>query len=179
MASIPLDHIEHFFTMLADIHAQFLYIVTCYSTGQNLVEIQKSLQSMIKKQLDAQLKYELFEEKRVSRFEIGPSRPTGTAAIPYIIVLEVTYDIPAAMGLGNLHLFFDRLNDFLDDPAWGTHDISNVLISLGRIDQNRLPSIRYPGATTFFRPVDLGTMEIITWARLRALRFERDQKLAP
>jgi ankyrin repeat protein len=211
IANIPIDtfgdsfgkNIKQFFTVLADIDTQFLYIKTCNAGGQNLLKMQNEIQKIIE----------------VSKTIEELSKKT-TKNIDYAIAVQATSDVPT-YGFGNLNAFFVNLDKYfryfdknLDEFKSQIKDdtsapsIEKALGALGVMHEKALQSIRYPGTTTFFRPIkpdmtedvkrkevlqsirfpkkfvrsvdsskfDLNEMEIITWSKLRALRVEADMK---
>lgn len=200
IAGMPLPIIMKFFTTLNNMQTQFLYINSCYAAGHNLNFMQKKLQEILEKKrksqfLQLQPHYKKFfqTEAETTTQSVPTSKETFAPTkkpINYAIAIQATSDIPT-YGEGNIYAFFTQLNKFLERPTWffgqrlfaakelpeSIPSITDVIDALGVKYTEALPSIRFPGTTTFFRAIDLKEMEIITWPRLNALRLER--RLSP
>lgn len=183
IAGIRTKYVAQLLTIFADIDAQFVYINSCYTAGKNMLDIQKYIQAIFEKQLKENLHKQIVYDKSKYPWKShvydsenyrGPKKklalPERIKSINYAIVLMATSDVPTS-GSGDLNTFFERLDKFLDH-AQKRMSINNIFQPLGK-SVFALPSIRFPGTTTFFRSVDLGEMEIITWAKLQALRLEK------
>lgn len=195
IASIPIRFIGKFLNVLDEIGTKFLYIRTCYMAGENLQFTQDTLQKNIEQQRREDI-LRLIKYQRVPFDEIASSissdaemyrfpASVSAAKIPsinYAIVIEAAADIPTS-GNGNIQGFFTKLNEFLKRPLWSFGDrfgrstqkapsIKDVIGALAVKHEDVLPSIRFPGTNSFFRAVDLGEMEIITWQRINALRTQ-------
>ena len=192
IANIPLKDIGALLTVFADIDTEFIFICSCQAAGSNLLAIQSALQTIIEKQLKEnmgkQIDYELFlhtQDKGIHDTEtyrspdleqtiVEPEVPQRIKGINYAIVLQSTSD--ATMNTaGELNTFFTRLNSkFNETPQKqiSAKGLAHILETLGQ-NSTALPSIRWPGATTFFRSVDLGDMAIITMNKLQALHLEK------
>ncbi len=157
IAQIPVSQIENFLWGLSEIHAEFLYISSCYAAGINLLTIQSSLTSIITKQI---------AEKEKTKKIPG---------IDYAITIKASSDI-ATSGIGNIKAMFMKLDQFLQKPVWALDfgpgvkkpriTISSVIAAIGFQSTYALPSIRFPGKTQFFRPIKMPFTEIITESRL-------------
>ncbi len=154
IASIPVNFFDNFLNILALLHAEFLYINSCYAGGSNLLAMQKALDQIIIKQ------------KKIN----------------YAIAIQATAGVVTG-GIGNMNKMFNNLNGFLKDPVWALEfgpgvqkppiTISDVIASLGIMAPEALPSIRVPGKSELFRSLNLGNMEIITTSKLIEAGVER------
>jgi len=184
VAAIPIQFFGKFLETLSDIDAKFLYIISCYAAGQNLVDIQSYLQKII----EQKLKQMLIRENAYERgFEIIPAEITKRG-INYAIVIQATSDIKTR-GAWLTEIFFKTLDEIyrpkkirpasLKKEHQQIEDLFKNLLSQNVSPDVGFPSIRLPGTTTFFRAVDLGQMEIITWFKLQALRLEKRLQKGP
>ncbi len=161
IAAIPINLFDNFLFELAEIGTEFIYIDTCYAAGSNLLIIQSALEKIIAKQI---------EEKEKSK------KATHSPGINYAIVIQATSDVVTTEKIGNPKAMFLKLDTFLQNPVWVLEfgpgvekpaiTISDVISALGIKDVSALPSIRMPGKLQFFRPINIGNMEIITESRL-------------
>lgn len=176
VAALEVEFLGQFFRALAQIDTKFLYILSCNVAGQNLVSIQSYLQEVIEKELkDNLVQMEKYERAYEEGFAIKPPEITQKG-IPYMIIVQATTDAP----IRNLNFydFFYNLDLALASKQQ-SKSIADVLKRFlkGIVNpESSLPSIRWPGTTTFFRAIDLGEMEIITWLRLQTLRHENLRK---
>lgn len=151
ISSIEIGQLQHFFNILADNHTTWAYLSSCYSGGTNLLATQKALGQLL--------------EKR----KIG-----------FAIVIAATGETPTA-GLLYIRprIFFRNLDLFMADPQWLFGRSKNI--SLAKVIQSlwyyhptaNLPSIRLPGTTSFFDPIEFDWMAIITWFGLQKLRLQQ------
>ncbi len=159
IAGIPINYFYDFLSELPKIGTEFLYIDSCHAVG-NLQQIQTDLEKIITKQI---------EERKKSKTAPMPG-------IDFAIVLQAASDVTTG-GTGNLKAMFAKLDKFLQDPAWALEfgpevekpkiTISDVISALRLSNPEFLPSIRLPGKSGFFRPLNLGSnMEIVTESML-------------
>ncbi len=116
-----------------------------------------------------------------------PEKPKCFTGINYAIAIQATHGGATCSGTPNINAMFTKLNEFLKDPSWAlefasgedkpTITISDVITSLGLKNSTVLPSIRLPGSTSYFRPIDEGKMEIITASRLIQKSVKKTLKL--
>ena len=157
IANVKNELLGKLLSTLANLKTKFLYVDTCNVAGQNLLEIQKNLQEIIAQKSKENLK------------------------VNYIIVLQATTDVPTS-GAPLFATFFKKLETIFNEKE----DISYheekqiqeiVRQSVSHEESSALPSIRLPGATTFFRAIDLGNTEVITWTKLQTMRASNAFKL--
>ena len=142
-------------------------------------KVQATIANRLKNNLRKQIEYERFELERVSRFEVGPVRTEKVPKIDYIIVVQATSDVPTAT-YPLFGTFFNQLDDAFDRENLSYKDekkIQEIIKYYLKVSSDpkfqSLPSIRLPGTATFFRAIDIGDMEIVTWTRLQAMRLEK------
>ena len=180
IANIPVEFVNKLFIHLAAINTQFLYIVTCYAAGQNLIKIQSTIQELIKNHLKEFLYAEYIKQgieagHIKTSFSPRPKAPGSLSMmLNYIIVLHATSDLTTA-GIGNSNKLFELLNQYFKS---GKPSVETALKSYGIKIPSALMSIRFPGTTTFFRAANIGEMEIITASKIRALKSQKFLKLA-
>lgn len=192
IASIPIDFWAQFFALLGSVHAEFLYIHSCYAAGENVIKVQLVLKNLFETLLK-RVQHETNGVKQMGQLS-PPDAHHAREKFDAALVLQATADIPTS-SYGNLNLFFTNLNKFLDgnEPDWTlsksynvvsattmtsvdsgkdypSYEVSmtlpTVLASLGVKKDIALPSIRMPGTHEFFRAVDIGNMYIITASSL-------------
>ncbi len=155
IGAIPIKCFNNFLRVLTNIDAEFLFISSCYAAGTNLLAIQAAIQEI--------------------------------KGLNYAIALQATHGGVTGAGSPNINAMFTKLNEFLKDPSWALEfasgedkpriTISDVITSLGIKNSTSLPSIRLPGKTGFFRPIDEGNMEIITESRIVRKSVKKTLKL--
>lgn len=149
VANMKVEELGKFFEILADLKTRFLYISTCNASGQNLVEIQKKLQEIFAQKLE------------------------DTPKVNFTIAVEATSDVttsgqPDFEVLRSFENIFDKKSNDYDVEEKIKIGIDLALpVSYG----DSLPSIRPQGTRTFFRAINLGRMQIITWIYLQGLRL--------
>ena len=130
VAAIPMEFIKNFFDVMDTIQAKFVYILSCYSAGQNLQTMQNVSQSNIKEQKRDRL-YQTSREI-TKKFKPSPSPETPKqfkvnrvrkpirkpiTRADYAIVIQAVSDV-ITVGMGNVNKFFSTLNLFLKKPLW-------------------------------------------------------------
>lgn len=171
IAEIPFMDFEIFLNFLDNIAAKFLYISTCCAGGQHILNIQSELSAILAKNMKRQGTFALNAALNV---------PYRKPFVDYMIGIQATTD-GSVFEHGDMRNFFDHLEryfsheqDMLAGKKKKQDNISmvEVIRSLRLSEIASLPSIRFPGTAVFFRAVDLGNMEIITWNKLQALRLQ-------
>ncbi len=185
---------DDFLYALSEIGAEFLYILSCYAGGRNLLRIQSEIEKIIACQINESKKYKEklkeYEQLMKKRMEAEPQKygteideyrkifpepPASSIGIDYPIVIQATSGVPC-YGDGKINAMFIKLDTFLQNPAWVLEfgpgvekpqvTISDVIAALELQDVSSLPSIRMPEKNAFFRSINIGNMEIITESRL-------------
>ncbi len=155
IGAIPSCYFGNFLRALVTIDAEFLFIASCYAAGRNLPLIQALIQ--------------------------------GIKGLNCAISLQAAHGGATCSGVPNINAMFTKLNDFLEDPAWALEfardedkpkiTIVDVITSLGLKNATALPSIRLPGNSGCFRPIDEGNMEIITASKIIEKGVKKTLKL--
>lgn len=192
IAGIPLASFKLVLNNFARINTEFLYILTCESAGSNLIKIQEDLERTVEAQRAEEFRKEFIAEKfpevepsgaEEYRFDAKQTVPVqhGPVSFNFAIALQATTDA-VTMETGAMRSFFEKLDFFLKAPRWyfGRPVMTGNIVNIQDVfkalfpqpEVYRLISIRFPGAASFFRAVDLGDMEIITWLRLHKLMLE-------
>ncbi len=158
IGAIPIICFYDFLRVLVNTNAEFLFIGSCYAAGRNLQTIQKAIQAA----------------REIKGFNCA-------------IALQAAHGGVTGSGSPNINAMFTKLNEFLNDPSWALKfarvedkpriTISDVITSLGIKNSTSLPSIRLPGKTGFFRPIDGDNMEIITASRIARKGVKKTLKL--
>lgn len=140
ISAIPIDIFNNFLLKLSAIGTEFIYLVSCYTAGTNLLRIQSSLTNIITKQIEEKellkqaykqklREYEwLMEQRMTSEPEKFPTpeiyrtsypepRQTYFPGIDYAIVIQATSDVPTR-GTGNINAMLTKLDTFLQEPVW-------------------------------------------------------------
>ena len=193
IANMTLPEITKVYRDLDKLSIQSFYIFnSCYAAGTNLVKLQDNIQVIINKIVTEQNKIAIQQGKKLIQLEqqlkgkaeeIVEAKKGITTflseafSIPFkqvpIIAVQATSGQQASTVKINLHLFFTQLAEYLEPTKKDKRpSMDSVLKSLCLSRVENLPSVRFPGTNTFFRAANLGHMEIITWSKLRSLRFE-------
>ena len=133
-------------------YCDFLYVISCYAGGMNMIEAQKE-QYLINKKI--------FE-----RFQIN-----------YPIVLGSALDAPSTLDTLDYKAFFNKLDAYLANPTMEklketlkeAYKTMNKLLSI--------PLIRFPGSNSLFRAVELDKkIALLTVAALKAYELKFKMK---
>ncbi len=195
-ADIPLASMSTLLHVFAEIGTEFLFVKTCNAAGTNLLLLQKALQSMFEKYTRHQAQLIIRPQLREGqRLKAMPAMFDG------VLVIEATSDtnLSSVGNIGDMLRKFEgvvaqrqtKLESWLAKQMTkkgigpvevikrqelvkmlSAQELKDVVQALGTANLSALASVRFPGTNTFFRTLDLGEMEIITWFRLQKLRLE-------
>jgi hypothetical protein len=200
IANIPIAAFASFINLLSEIKTEFLYINSCYVGGANLLEIQKQIQKNIEESKSANLrsllatqeyqeefalrkppegaKHEMKEPILSRESEIQLSRKLKSTTIDYYIVLQATNEFATSVA-PNAYILFKQLDSYLKTGIGKkeTTSIDDIIKNSLPYDASAFASLRAPSANAFFRPVDLGNMQIITWLKLQKIKIEHSNEI--
>lgn len=179
IAEIPIESISIFFDTLAQLKAEFLYILTCFAGGANLVEMQKQLHDnmevALKRNVYKQVLFERYanQSKADLAHALDVKQEGAAARAKYIIVAQATADVPTHGG-PRLKTLFTQLDSYLQERTALTERARFDEVLRAALPQKNiftLASVRFPWTDSFFHAADLGNMEIVTRYSLQKARF--------
>jgi len=162
IANIEIEKFNQFLTFLKKINCEFLYILSCYAAGVNILKAQMAVVK--------DLKEVIAQEKKGKKIDATIEKfKSIKTEIPFIIIVTSISDTKAeAPKITGINLFFKDLNEFLSkertSEEWVyTKPFETILKNIaGEAIQNQ-PSIRFPGIP-FFRAANLNKeVKIITY----------------
>lgn len=159
IAGIGIKPFAKILSFLNKVNTKFVYILTCYLGGYNMLQLQSELE----------------------KFEGSKPQYTLPQKLDYPIVIRSTAETVTRSEIGENPIeFMDAVKTFLEKPRWyfgkpKSADSGKSIIDVIKIIDKggflgNLASIRFPGINSFFRAIDLGNMTIITWLDLQKLR---------
>ena len=175
IAQMTSEEYIEFLKVLKTINTEFLYILSCFAGGINLLKMHNLLIDQTNTILDKQF---------------------SVSQVPYYIVIgtttgtEATYRFVGPDNAETAHYlsdFFGSLDKFLENPRPYLKKpltktepvlIKDVLQNIYKrfpVSTN-YPLIRFPGTLTFFRPVEVDKQVIITYVGLQTYILESKQK---
>jgi hypothetical protein len=197
IAEIPVESFGKILNVLTRLRAEFVYILSCFTAGSNLLEMQKQLSENIEIALKANMYAKCTLESYAKRLElkfekvltveseedvyqeyarlIKASSGFEYPKTDYIIVVQATADVPTH-GSPRLKTLFTQLDAYFKDrtPLTERSRLNEILrMAMPQQDVFRLASVRFPGTVAFFHAADLGNMEIVTRYRLQKSRVSR------
>ena len=143
-----------------------------------MVDIQRNLQQILEQELKNN-RIEMYKHEKEHKEGLPKLTKKG---INYTIVIAAASDIETS-SVFMTRDFFEKIDKLYSPEKMGilslkeeqkqVEDILKNLFAEYVSPGTGFPSVRLPGTTTFFRAVDLGQMEIITWLKLQALRLDK------
>ena len=151
--------IKQYLAFLESINSfcDFLFIISCYSGGINMIEAQK-------------------EQLKIN------DNVFSHAKLNYPIILGSTIDAPTTINILNYSEYFKKLDAYLAKPT--TASLKEVLDEAYQNMQTQnpiwgIPLIRFPGSNSFFRAIDIdNNIAIITATGLKVFQLQHTLKVA-
>lgn len=154
---------------LNSINTEFLYIMSCFSGGMNLIKAHNLLENAPSKFILKKIKYPIVIGSTTDQMMTKPQEKKG---------IESSQNF--------LNKFFNSLNTAIKQHNLGIPQksllpikINNVLKNIydTTLSEKNYPSIWFPGTNSFFRSVNVDNLLIITYSALHQYIIENKLKL--